>query len=166
MNRTAAVAFRVFAYLGFAGTIGILSTAPTYQYADPAKAVLTLSVSHATERIAPCVMLTPQEIAELPPNMRRESTCERKRVPLVVELSIDGKTMQLEAAPSGLWSDGPASIYRQIELAPGTHRITARLRDSARPDGWDFEETAMLAADPGHYHTIKFRPETGGFRFR
>jgi hypothetical protein len=72
------------------------------------------------------VRLTPEEIAKLAPNMRRPEKCERERLPLTVELEIDGEIVKrIEAPPSGLWNDGPASVYQRFEIAPGTHTIIA-----------------------------------------
>ena len=126
-----------------------------------------MSLSHAAERVEPCVPLTQEEIAELAANMRRTETCERERLPLVLEVDIDGETVVgIEAEPSGLWNDGPASIYERFEVAPGEHVVAARLRDTARTNGWDYETTETVDLLPGRYFTITFRSESGGFNFR
>ena len=76
------------------------ATRPAYQYGDAAKAEIKLSLSHATNRVAPCVPLTQEQIAELAANMRRTEACERERLPLVIELHIDGeRIIDLTAAP-------------------------------------------------------------------
>ena len=161
------VTLQVLAYLGLVIVVGYLSASPAYNYADADMATIKLSLSHAADRVEPCVRLTPEQIAELAPNMRRVEQCERERLPLTVRLEMDGELLQeIEAPPSGLWNDGPASVYERFEVEPGRHTITARLRKSSRPDGWDYEysEDVMLVAD--RYFTITFRAETGGFRFR
>ena len=161
------IALQVAAYAAFAAIVGYFSASPAYDYADPGKATIKLSLSHAADRVEPCVRLTPEQIAELAPNMRRPESCERRRLPLTVELDIDGDTVAIvEAPPSGLWNDGPASIYESFEVEPGSHTITARLRDSDRSDDWDYvhaEEATLVA---GRYFTITFRAEKGGFSFR
>lgn len=158
---------QAIAYGAFALVVGYLSFWPRYEYAAPDMATIKLSLSHAAQRVEPCVQLTPQEIAELAPNMRRTQACERQRLPLVLQLMIDDEVViDLEAAPSGLWKDGPASIYERFDLSPGRHRITARLRDTARTVGWDYTHTEEVALDAGRYLTITFRPETGGFAIR
>lgn len=158
---------QAIAYAAFAFAVGYLSFWPRYDYASPASATVKLSLSHATERVEPCVQLTPQQIAELAPNMRRSQSCERKRVPLLLELDLDGEmVMQLQAAPSGLWGDGPASIYERFDLVPGTHAITVRLRDSAQVDTWDYTHTEDVVLEAGRYLTITFKAENGGFRIR
>ena len=158
---------QVIAYAAFAVVVGYLSFWPRYHYASPELANVKLSLSHATERVVPCVELTPQQVAELAPNMRRTQSCERQRLPLILQLSVDGEiTYEHEALPSGLWEDGPASIYERFDLAPGMHTITVQLRDTAREDGWDYthSEDVMLVA--GRYTIITFKAENGGFAFR
>ena len=155
------------AYGGFVLLLGFLSAAPPYDYAAANLASIKLSLSHATERIEPCVRLTPAEVAKLAPNMRREEQCERARVPLLVELDIDGETVRrIEASPSGLWGDGPASIYERVEFEPGDHAVTVRMRDSRRSSGWDYTHTEQVTLRPGHYFTITFQAGTGRFEFR
>jgi hypothetical protein len=167
MNRVARPLLQVATYLGFVLLVAYLSASPAYDYAAADKATIKLSLSHATNRVEPCVRLTPQQVADLPPNMRRKEQCERERLPLVVRLEIDGgRVAQIEASPSGLWSDGPASIYQRIEVDPGTHVITVSLRDSDRENGWDYTRTEEVALLPGRYFTIRFRAEAGGFIYR
>jgi len=155
------------AYTTFAFVIGYLSFWPRYNYASPDTAAVKLSLSHATERVAPCVQLTPQQIAALAPNMRRSQSCERQRLPLLLQLEVDGNiTFELQSAPTGLWEDGPASVYERFELPPGAYTITVRMRDSARVDTWDYTHTEDVVLEAGRYLTITFRAENGGFRIR
>ncbi len=154
-------------YAAFVLAIGYLSFWPRYEYTSPDIAVVKISLSHATERVEPCVELTPQEIAKLAPNMRRSEICERQRLPLVLELELDGDiAIKLRARPSGLWEDGNASIYERLEMPPGAHRLTARLRDSARSEGWDYTHTEDVVLEAGRYLTITFRAKNGGFAIR
>ncbi len=161
------IALQVLAYTAFAVVTGFLSASPAYDYADAAQATIKLSLSHAADRVKPCVRLTPEEIAALAPNMRRPEQCERERLPLTVELEIDSEIVaRFVAPPSGLWHDGPASIYERFEVTPGPHRIVARLRDSNRAEGWDHVHAEDVTLPRGRYFTITFRAESGGFSFR
>ena len=154
-------------YAAFAVVVGYLSFWPRYQYASPELANVKLSLSHATERVVPCVTLSPEEVAKLAPNMRRTLSCERQRLPLLLQLSVDGEiTFEHEALPSGLWKDGPASIYERFDLTPGMHTITVQLRDTARADGWDYTHSENVTLVAGRYMTITFKAENGGFAFR
>lgn len=163
MNRL----IQVLLYAVFTIGVGYFSIAPAYRYADPGLATIKLSLSHAANRVRECIRLTPQQINERALRGEPLNDCERERLPLVVELDVDGETiLSLEAAPSGLWNDGPASVYERIEIAAGEHRISARLRDSARSEGWDYEHTEKVDLEPGRYFTVSFRAESGGFRYR
>ena len=158
---------QVFLYGAFALCVGYFSVAPTYHYADPGVATIKLSLSHAANRVEECVKLTPQQIHERAAKGLPLDECGRERLPVTVELEIDGaRALLVTAAPSGLWNDGPASIYERLDVAPGTHTLTVRLRDSARQQGWDYERSESVALSAGRYFTISFRADTGGFRFR
>jgi hypothetical protein len=167
MRNLSRLVIQALAYLGFAVVVGYLSASPAYDYAATEMTTIKLSLSHAAQRVKPCVQLTPEQIAELAPNMRLAEQCERERLPLVVQLEIDDRlVVQTEAPPSGLWNDGPASVYERIEFVPGDHVITARLRDSNREEGWDYTHTERVSLEPGRYFTITFRAGAGGFTFK
>jgi len=154
-------------YAMFAAFLGYLSASPSYDYGSSDMATVKLSLSHAANRVKPCVRLTPQQIAELAPNMRVPEKCERERLPLSVELQIDGQiVVSLQVPPSGVWSDGAASVYERFEIEPGEHTLTARLIDTDRADGWDYTHTETVRLQAGRYFTVTFRPEIGGFKFR
>lgn len=167
MRKLLQILGQVIAYGVFAAVVGYLSFWPLYHYGSPELATVKLSLSHATERIVPCVQLTPAEVAKLPPNMRRTQTCERQRAPLVLQLDVDGvPVLDLRALPSGLWEDGPASVYERFDLAPGKHTITVRLRDSTQGETWDYSHTEDVELEAGRYMTIGFRVGNGGFEYR
>jgi hypothetical protein len=154
-------------YAAFAVFVGYLSIAPAYRYADPELAVIKLSLNHAADRVQECVRLTPQEINERATRGEPINECARERLPLAVQLDVDGTTVvSLAAVPSGLWNDGPASVYERLAIAAGNHTITVRLRDSARESGWDYEYSEEVDLAPGRYFTITFRAQNGGFEFR
>ena len=158
---------QILAYAAFAVVVGYLSFWPRYHYANPDYAVIKVSFSHAAERVVPCVKLTPEEVAALAPNMRRTEQCERQRLPLLLELDVDGvSVLQIAAPPSGLWEDGPASVYERFDLPPGEHELVARLRDTARDDGWDYTLAETVRLEKGRYLTVSFKAETGGFTIR
>jgi hypothetical protein len=154
-------------YAVFAVSIGYFSLSPAYQYADEEMASIKLSLSHAAERVEECVKLTPNEINERALAGEPISECGRERLPLTIELEIDGVVVfRDEPQPSGMWGDGPASVYERFDVAPGPHIVTVRLRDTAREDGWDYMHSDEMVLLPGRYFTITFRAETGGFRYR
>ena len=161
------LSLQLIAYVAFAGLLGFFATMPKYRYTHPGMASVKVSLSHAADRVEPCVQLTAEEIAELAANMRRSETCQRQRLPLILELDIDDEpTLRLEAAASGLWGDGPASVYERFAVAPGTHRISVRMRDSGRRDGWDYARSDVVILEAGKYFTVTFKAENGGFKYR
>lgn len=158
---------QVVLYAVFAAIMGYFSVSPGYQYADPGHAAIKLSLSHAAERVEECAKPTIDEINERALAGKPLSQCARERLPLTIELEIDGEVVHhSQAQPSGLWNDGPAAVYERFVIEAGTHTITARLRDTRREDGWDYTRTEKVQLTPQRYFTITFRAETGGFRFR
>ncbi len=167
MNKVFRYLLQLAAFATFAVFVGYFSSSPAFEYARAEAAVVKLSLSHAAERVAPCVLLTPEEVAALAPNMRRSEKCERERVPLVIEMDVDGQNvLSIQAQPSGLWGDGPASVYHRFDLPPGQYRMQVRLRDSARADGWDYTLTENVTLTAGRYRTITFKAESGGFKLQ
>lgn len=167
MNRIGRLFLQAIAYAAFAVTVGYFASMPPYRYADAGAAGVKISLSHAADKVAPCVQLTQEEIAEFAANMRRTETCERQRLPLYFEFDVDGaRVLTIEAPPSGIWGDGPSSIYERINLDPGRHRITVRLRDTARTEGWDYVKSEEVVLEAARYFTITFKEATGGFNYR
>ena len=157
---------QAIAYALFAVVIGYFATQPAYTYLDPGKAQIKLSFGHAGEHITECRQLTQEELNKLAPNMRRPMDCPRERRPLLVELELDGEILYRdELPPSGLASDGASTAYRKFAVPAGLYRLVARLRDSRREDGFDYEKAAEIMLSPQQNFVIDFRPELGGFLF-
>lgn len=154
----------VYALLAVA--VGYFSANPAYTHTDPNKAVIKLSFSHAAQRKEPCRRFSPEEIAQMAPNMRRLMDCPRERLPLFVELVLDGNMLFRESLPpKGIARDGAGTIYRRFTVAAGQHVLTARLRDSARTTGFDYEKTAQVELLPQQNFVVDFRAVMGGFVF-
>jgi len=153
-------------YAGFAIVVATFAVGPPYERVAPDRAVVKLSLSHAGERREPCRTLSPEELAALAPNMRSGVDCPRERVPVVVELEIDGEPVfHATLPPSGLAGDGPSSVYERFDIPAGSHRIRVRLRDTRRESGFDHEGTTDIRLSPRQSFVIDFRPELGGFQF-
>ena len=152
-------------YAAFMAVLGYFATLPAYTYVDPGVAVVTLSFGHAGDKTSECRRLTPEEIAALPPNMRRPMDCPRSRVPLLVELELDGEILyRAVLPPSGLASDGSSSAYERFVVAPGRYLLTARLRDSRREEGFDYVLEEDVVLEPGQHRVVDFRADLGGFK--
>jgi hypothetical protein len=151
----------------FAVFIGYFSNAPTWSRFGPDQALIKLSFSHPGKRKGECRWLTPDEIAELAPNMRRTRDCPRERLPVTVELFLDGELLHRETLPpTGIWNDGASSIYRRFPVMAGKHHLVVRLRDSARTSGYDYQRVANIDLAPARNFVIDFSTEIGDFVLR
>ena len=153
-------------YAAFAVAVVTFSSCPPYARVDADNAVIKLSFSHAGELREPCRTRSPEELAALAPNMRTGVDCPRERVPVAVELEIDGERVYRAALPpSGLAGDGPSSVYERFTVPAGLHRVRVRLRDTRRELGFDHERTVDVRLVPRQSFVIDFRAEQGGFQF-
>jgi hypothetical protein len=110
--------------------------------------------------------MSPEEIALLPPNMRLTLDCPRERLPVLVELELDGKLLlRRELVASGLSHDRSSNIYQKFGVPPGRHVVSARLRDSARTEGFDYARSTEVELKPRQNFVVDFRAEAGGFSF-
>lgn len=155
------------AYAIFAAIVGLLSVWPGFRLLAPDQAIVSLTISHAGQRIGECRRLTQDELNELPPNMRKPTDCPRERHPIRVELRADGAVLfQDTAPPSGLWSDGKATVYRRIQMDVGRHELFVGMNDSGGDDSFDFELISILALTPGQNLVIDFDEMQQAFVFR
>jgi ferredoxin/coenzyme F420-reducing hydrogenase delta subunit len=149
-----------------AALIGWFSTRPTYAQLGHDAALLKLSFSHAGQPLKPCRRYSPEELAKLPFDQRRATTCERGRWPVYLELDLDGRSVHRGIhQPAGLWNDGPSTVYARFPVPAGRHRLDARLRDSGRATGFDYSGAATVTLEPGQNFVIDFQGTEGGFRF-
>jgi hypothetical protein len=157
---------QAIAYTLFAVVTGYFATQPAYTHLDPDKAQIKLSFGHAGQHETECRRLTQEELNQLAPNMRRPTECPRGRLPVLIELELDGNLLYSEALPpSGLAGDGVSTAYKTFPVAAGQHRLVARLRDSKRTEGFDYEKEAMITLSPQQNFVIDFHPSRGGFLF-
>jgi hypothetical protein len=151
-------------YLLVAVVLGYFASAPSYIHLPPDQALIKLSFAHGAARKGECRRRTAEELARLAPNMRRPMECPRERLSVEVELLLDGAPLyRAVLPPTGLAGDGPSRVYRRFAVAPGPHRLMARLRDSSRTQGFDHEREAEIELAPGQNFVIDFRKDAGGF---
>jgi hypothetical protein len=166
MPKALRFAGQAVAYALIALLFGYFSAAPPYAHFAEDMAQVKISFAHGAEPAGGCRRLTAEEIAALPPNMRRPTSCSRERLPVVVEIELDGSTLVSEVLPpTGLAGDGPSRLYRILPVKPGTHRVVARLRDTDRTEGFDYEQEATIELAPRDIFVIDFRADLGGFVF-
>ena len=155
---------QVLVYGVIALLFGIFSDSPSYTHLPPDQAQLKLSFAHSAAPKEACRKLTREELEDIAANMRRTEVCPRERLPVQVELLLDGTTLyRASLPPTGLSGDGPSMVYERFLIAPGRHLLTVRLRDSARDEGFDYLHTAEVELGPRQSLAIDFRSETGGF---
>ncbi len=163
MTRGLARSSQALLYALFALVLGVFSHWPAYRHLQPGEALLKLSLVHAGQHVAPCKRLSQEELAKLPPNMRNPLQCPRERVPVVVEVDLDGRTVVRERVPpSGLSRDGASAIYRRLVVSAGEHRIAVRLKDSPGSGGFDHRHEATVTLKPAQVLVIDFDPEHQG----
>jgi hypothetical protein len=144
-----------------------LSDQPAYQQIPDGSAVMMLTFVHSADRRGECRRLSPEEIAKLPPNMRRVQDCPRVRRPIYVELDIDGHNFyHASLPPTGIAGDGPSRVYQRFVLPARKYDVAVRMRDTARAEGFDHERHDTIDFVPNQLFVIDCRPESGEFIFR
>jgi hypothetical protein len=144
--------------------IGYFSASPAYWQLPEGAAMIKLSFAHAGEKKEPCRVRSDEEMASQAPNMRRRRDCPRERLPLVLEFEMDGETVLHEILqPTGLSRDLASRIYEKFPVPVGRHSLTLRLRDTARPEGYDYEQSFEIDLQPAQNLAIDFRADLGGF---
>jgi hypothetical protein len=161
------IAAQILAYTMFISLIGVFTSQPELRFLESDEALLSLSFTHAAQRIGECVRLSQEELLALPPNMRSPDMCPRERHPMRIEIIVDGETLlQNTLAPSGLWHDGKASVYQRFRIKSGDHKVTVRMNDSGDMDGFDFERTVKLQVTAGQNIVVFFDPDKQRFAFQ
>jgi hypothetical protein len=151
------LAFEVLAWAFFAAVVGLLSVWPRYDTIEAGHAIITVTFSHAANRIGECRTLTQEELNKLPPNMRKPSECPRERHPIRIELrSGDAMLYKAVRSPSGIWSDGKANVYRRIVVPAQTHDLFVGMNDSGDKEGFDFEGSTRIDIAPGRNVVVRF----------
>lgn len=153
--------------LGLFAAVAALADWPVYRQIRRGDALVVLTFVHGADRKAECRRLSPQEVAKLPPNMRRVQDCPRARRPLDVELDVNGQTIyRASLPPTGIAGDGPSRVYQRFVVPAGPHDVSVRMRDTARTEGFDHARTERVTLAPEQMFVIDFRSETGEFVFR
>ncbi len=163
----------VLKYLGQAFVYAIIAVGTAYfasrpqiQLLRPDAAQIKLSLAHSAQRKEECRKLTSAEIAKLPPSQRRPNTCGRERVPMHVQLVLDGQAIyDATIEPIGLSADGPARVYKKFVVPSGRHQIVARLKDRLGGREFDYEKSAEINLSPSQSLAIEFKADRGGFLF-
>jgi hypothetical protein len=158
---------QILFYAAFTVAVGAFASWPSYHQVPEGSAQIKLSFNHSGARVEDCRKLTAEELSKLPSNKRRPYNCSRERLPVTIHLMIDGKPIyEAVLKPGGLSSDGPAQTYEKFIVPAGKHVIEARLRDSKRTEGFDYQSRFEAELAPWQNLAIDFKAEQGGFLFR
>ena len=154
-------------YGSFAAVIAVFSSWPAYHHLPDGHALIKLSFTHHAQRVHECEPVSAEELAKLAPNMRAPMRCPRERSPITVEVDLDDDLVyRRTAAPAGLSGDGAASVYRRIAVPAGVHRVSVRLRDSVRSEGFDFARSEVVNLQPAEVLVIDFDAGQGEITFQ
>lgn len=138
-----------------------LSNRPSHRSLPEGVGVLTLSFSHGADRKAACRQATPEELADLPANMRRPEICPRERPSIRIELDIDGRrAFEADVPPSGIAGDGPSRVHQRFILPIGRYEVAIRMRDRLAGD-FAWQATRSLEIGPADSRVIDFRADAG-----
>lgn len=167
MSKVLRICGQFIAIAALFASVAAFADWPIYRQTPRDTAIVVLTFVHGSDRRADCRRLTPEEIAKLPPNMRRVLDCPRGRRPVYVELDI-GSQVAYRAllAPTGIAGDGPSRVYQRFVLPAGQYHVAARMRDTARAEGFDHEREGEITLGPDQMFVVDFRPEPPGFIFQ
>ena len=166
VNKVLNYSLQAVCYIAFIAVVGYFATSPPYVHLPDGQSVVKLSFQHAGQRKEACRERSPEELAKLAPNMRAASVCPRERVPLTVEIEMDGKPLfAMVAQPTGLSKDGAATVYRRVAVPAGEHRFVAKMKDTVGGD-FGFVGRRTVELKSGRLLVIDFDAKEGGWVFR
>jgi hypothetical protein len=158
---------RALAYGLFAAAASVFSAWPVFELIKPGEAVISLTFSHAGQRLGECRRLSQEELNRLPPNMRKPADCPRERRPVAVVFQIDDAIVYQHAAPpSGMWNDGESTIYARFPVSEGEHVLSIGMTDSGRGEGFDYALERRVVLRPEQHVVVEFDGERKVFVIR
>lgn len=166
VNKAVSYAGQALGYTAFCAALAYFSTSPVYRHLPPDGALVKLSLQHAGQRKEPCRERSAEELAKLAPNMRVATVCGRERVPVAVEIALDGKPLvSAVVPPSGLSKDGSSTLYRRANVTAGSHTVVAKLKDAPTGD-FNYVKEITIDLKPGAILLLDFDAKAGGWVFR
>jgi len=157
MNRIVHWAGLILAFGVFAAAVGYGSHSPDHVLRAADQALVKLSISHRGELRYECRRRTPEELEELPPNMRKVEDCPRERRPLHIRLHMDNRILiDQQVQPTGMAKDGTAYLYRRLPIPAGTHTFTLSVLDSGEPDTEPDRRTEEFDLAPGQVLVVEY----------
>jgi hypothetical protein len=149
-------------YSVFMLMVWYFSFAPSFEHLGTDEAVVALALSHTGQHKEPCHRLTPEELAKLPPNMRKPVECGRERSPLLIEVTMDGQILFKEKAnPPGLYGDGSINLFTDTRVPAGQHNFSIRMNDSIHEKGFNYRHQQTVELAPAQLLVIGFDTSNG-----
>ncbi|MCP4048998.1 MAG: hydrogenase iron-sulfur subunit, partial [Gammaproteobacteria bacterium] len=151
----------------FAVVSVIFTVWPRFSQLAEGNAIISLTFSHAGQRLEECRKRSQEELNKLPPNMRKPSDCPRERHAVRVSFSADDEMLyEQNLLPSGVWKDGESTIYNRIELPVGDYNFFVGMSDSGREEGFDYTGQTELTLTEGQHVVVEFNGLQETFVFR
>ena len=149
-------------YAIFIGLIWYFATGLLFQTLAEDEAMITIAFAHAGQIREPCRKLSYEELAKLPPNMRKPEECPRERSAVTIEALLDGQPLyRAILEPAGLFDDGGVDVYYSKKIPAGEHRLTIKMNDNARVKGFNHGLEQQVKLDPAQILLIDFDPRHG-----
>ena len=149
-------------YAVFMALIWYFATAPSIRLLAEDEAMITIAFAHAGELREPCRKLSSEELAKLPPNMRKLEECPRERSPVVIEMLLDGELLYAESLdPPGLFDDGGVDVYYSRKIPAGKHHFQIKMNDSVRKQGFNHIFEQDININPAQILLVDFDNQKG-----
>jgi len=85
---------------------------------------LRVAWQYKSQPVEECRQATPEELAKLPPHMRRTTICERRLRSYLLEVAVEGATMLADTVRArGARADRPLSVFARVPLPPGGYGV-------------------------------------------
>jgi len=141
----------------FAAVSLVFTVWPRFSQLAEGNAIISLTFSHAGQRVEKCRILSQEELNKLPPNMRKPSDCPRERHPVDILFSDNGQVLYEQSlTPSGFWKDGESTVYYRMEVPAGSHDLFISMSDSGREQGFDYSGQTEFTLAEGQHMVIEF----------
>ncbi len=161
-NKALRYLLQAFNYTVFMALIWYFATSPSIRILEEDEAMITIAFAHAGESREPCRRLSQEELAELPPNMRKPEDCPRERSPVVIQALLNGNTLINETLqPPGLFKDGGVNVYFSGKIPAGSHHFEIRMDDSVRKEGFDYTFEQDINIKPAQILLVNFDSNKG-----
>ncbi len=149
-------------YTLFIALVWYFSSAPAVRLIAADEARLTIAFAHAGQLREPCRMLSQEELNKLAPNMRKIDDCPRERSPVSIEAKLDDKPIYSESLPPpGLFGDGGVDVFYSAKIPAGEHRLSLKMNDSVRVEGFNHQFDQAVKVDPGQILLLGFNSKQG-----